>query len=179
MKSYLVLYEKRWMKNELVPNRRLDKHCRFMFAERSFKEAKYIETKEGTKIDENWIQKNLASQEYLKPYDGLILILEGEKLGGRHGVHTKKIYNGRRFSLIQMEAKRGWYRQWRESYKDGTWSLEMTRRRSKEAYKQIQYTFDHEIGHSLSYLHGIVDTLHTFIKQKRYEEWWKEMLNKI
>lgn len=175
-KHYLVFHEKSWMKNELVPNKRTEPHCSFVFAQRDFKEAKYIETKEGTKIDENWILKNMASIEYLKAYDGLVIILDGEKLGGRHGLHTKKTYNNRRFSLIQMEAKKGWYREWKQR-KDKTWWLDLTRRRSKETIKQIVYTFEHEIGHSLSWLHALTDTLHTFVRLKQWELWWESLQN--
>lgn len=170
-KHYLVLHEKAWMKNELVPNRRLEPFCTFVFGTRDFSRAPYIKTKEGSKIDEAWLLKFVGGTDYLKGYDGLVVMLEGERLAGRNGVHTKKTYNGRRFSMIQMEAKRGVYRVWEEE-KGKTWTMASTKRRTKDAVKQVVYTFDHEIAHSLAWLYGFTCHLHTFIKQKRYEDWW-------
>lgn len=173
MKRFLVLYEKSWHKNELTAFKRLDDKIHCTYAQRDFRNAPSTETKEGTKLDENWIYKNvLQAHGYINSYDGLVLVLDGERLNGRHGVHTKKTYNGKKFSLIQMEAKKGYYRKW-EQNKDKTWYLTLTKRRSGSDYKQILYTFEHEIGHALCWLKGVYDTLHTYVKYKRYELWWQ------
>lgn len=178
-KHFLVLHEKAWMKNELTPNKRVDKHCTFVFATRNFKDAKYIETKDGTKIDEAWFLQHMIPMADLKPYDGLVLILEGERLKGRNGVHTKKLYNNKRFSFIQIEAKKGWYRTWKEKHNALTnameWIMVYTKSRKAGNIKQIVYTFDHEIGHALSWLYGINDILHAMVRAKRWEEYWDIM----
>ena len=172
MKRFLVFYEREWQKNELTSFKRLDSRITCVFAQRDFKDAKYIETKAGTKIDEAWLLKNGLSESYIKAYDGLVIVLEGERLKGRHGVHTKKTYFGKKFSIIQMEAKKGQYRKWKQK-RDNTWYLEITKRRDKESYKQILYTFEHEMGHALCWLKGIYDSLHTYVKYRNYELWWK------
>lgn len=171
MKRFLVFYEKEWQKNELTAFKRLDSRINCVYAKRDFKDAKYIETKEGSKIDEAWLLRTgVLNQGYIDSYDGLVIVLEGERLKGRNGVHTKKTYNGKRFSLIQMEAKKGVYRTWKQN-KDKTWYLDSVRRRGD--YKQILYTFEHEIGHALCWLKGVYDSLHLFVKHKNYELWWE------
>lgn len=173
MKRFLVLYEREWQKNELTAFKRLDGKINCTYAQRDFRKVPSIKTKTGTKLDETWIYNNLLKNNgYIEAYDGLVMVLEGERLNGRHGVHTKKTYNGKRFSLVQMEAKKGWYRKWKKK-NDGTWYLEMTKKRSKDTYKQILYTFEHEIGHALCWLKGVFDTLHTYVKYKNYELWWQ------
>lgn len=172
MKRYLVLYEKQWMKGELLTDRmkRLVKAGRleFVYERRSFKDAPKIKTKEGTKIDDNWIRSNVDD----RGYHGVVVVLDGEQLDGRHGLHSKKLSKGNaRYSVIQMEAKKGQYRVW-DQKKSGDWYLKITKRRSKDSYKQLQYTFEHEIGHSLKYLSFQFDTLHLYVRFKNYDLWW-------
>lgn len=163
------------MANELTGKKALretvTKHCSFDFKPDNFKKAEYVETKEGVKIADQWVADQFIDAKFVDKYDGIILVLEGERLKGRHGVHIKKTYFNKRFSIIQMEAKRGYYREWK---KKTVWELIMTKRR-RNNYKQIIYTFEHEIGHSLCWLHNIYDMLHMQVNLKRYEYWWELM----
>lgn len=174
MKNYLVVYEKAWHKNESLSPRIKNfikkKVLKLTFLKTSFKAAPYVETQEGTKISESW----LLSQFDTSGYQGLIVILEGERLNGRNGVHIKKTKGLERFSIIQIEAKKRIYRNWALN-ELGDWFLESLHKKTKGAYKQIQYTFEHEIGHSLCYLHFVYDTLHIYVKNKNYETWWNLM----
>jgi len=180
MKKYLVLYEQSWMKNELTSSKqlkaRLKNTCIFDYTRDNFKNAEYVETKEGVKIADQWVADQFIDEKLVAKYDGIIFVLEGERLKGRHGVHIKKTYFNKRFSIIQMEAKRGWYRVWKQKFENGLWELLTTRSRKNGNYKQIIYTFEHEIGHSLCWLYGIHDILHTYVNLKKYEEWWQMML---
>ena len=168
MKNFLVLYDQNWIKNEL-PTPRSKQYCKLTFRQVSFKDVPMQETKEGTKVADTWIMPQVNTQ----MFDGVILVMHGDKLNGRNGVHIKKTGARGRFSIMQVEAKRGVYRVWKQ-HKDGTWFLNSTRRRFKDGYKQIQYTFDHEIGHALKYLRYQVDDLHIHVSKKQYEEWWQK-----
>lgn len=174
-KNILVLYEKSWMKNELTPNKRTDPYCAYTFRQRDFTDAKYIQTKEGSKIDDNWMRQYVIDDSVIKTFDGVAVILEGDRLNGRNGVHIKKTYNGKKFSIMQIEGRKGWYRNWSQK-KDKSWHLTFTKSRSDGAYKSIVYTFEHEVGHCLCWLHGIADALHLFIKGRSWESWWAAMM---
>lgn len=174
-KHYLVLYEKSWMKNELIPNLRTEPYCTYVFKQRDFKKAKYVETKEGSKIDDIWMRQYVIDDSVLKTFDGVAVLFDGNRLNGRNGVHIKKTYDGKKFSIIQVEGRKGWYRTWRHSV-EKNWYFAFTRSRSQGAYKALVYTFEHEIGHSLCWLYGITDTLHLFVKGRGWEAWWGMMM---
>lgn len=167
--KYLVLYEKSYMKNRGITDRCLQ-HGTFKRQEyrQGFKDAPMETTKEGTQIRRDYLM-NLQGVD-LTGYDGLIVMLDGDRLKGRHGVHFKMTRNSRPFSLIQTECHRGYVRCWKQK-KDKTWELEMVRKRRGD-YDQIEYTFEHELGHSKAFLSGKPDTLHTFVQHRAYELWW-------
>lgn len=169
MKNLLVLYDQSWIKNELPTPRSL-KYAKLTFRQVSFKDAPMQETKEGTKIADTWIMPQVNTQ----MFDGVVLAMNGDKLNGRNGVHIKKIGARGRFSILQVEAKRGVYRSWKQN-KDGTWFLESSR---KGSYKQLEYTFDHELGHCIKYQRFEPDDLHTHVSRKEYEEWWSKQVVK-
>lgn len=169
-KRYLVLHDADWHKNEL-PTVRSKKYATFIFQKHSFDKAPMTSTADGTKIADAYMMSLVDTSKH--DLDGVIAVLDGNRLNGRNGVHVKKtLADGRKFSIMQVEARRGVYRVWKKK-PDNTWFLDSTKRRGKESYKQIQYTFDHEIGHSLCWLNGVIDTLHTFVLNKAYELWWQ------
>ena len=172
MKTFLVFHEKNWMKNELDPVHRAKKSARFVFARYDFRDAPIIKTKQGNKIDDNWLRREF--KQYIDAYDGIFVLLDGERLKGRHGLHSKKRYHGKRFSVVQMECKKGMYREW-EQRRNKTWYLKLTKRRKKGSIKQIVYTFEHELGHALCWLNQRFDTLHLFVRYKKWELWWDVM----
>lgn len=174
-KHYLVFYEENWMKNELIPNKRTDPYCTYVFRKRDFRKAKYVENKDGSKIDDNWMRQYVIDDSVVKDFDGVAVIFDGERINGRNGVHIKKTYDGKKFSIIQVEGRKGWYRKWKQK-EDKSWHLVFTRSRANGAYKSLLYTFEHEIGHSLCWLHGIVDSLHIFVKGRSFEAWWGVMM---
>lgn len=166
MKHLLVLYDQDWILKEL-PTTISAKYSKLTYRKVSFKNAPMQETVEGTKITNAWMMEQVNTG----IFDGVVAVMNGNKLNGRNGLHVKEKGHRGRFSVMQVEAVRGMYRVWKQR-KDDTWFLESTRRKTKGAYKQIQYTFDHELGHLLKYQRYEIDDLHTHVSKKQYEEWW-------
>lgn len=179
MKHFLVIYEKPWIKNELTSDRklkqRLGKHCAFTYQQQDLRRAPMITKNGKSNLDGNWLRQNVTTNATTAKYDGVAILFNGKRLQGRHGVHFKKTYQGKQFSLIEMNCQQGWYRQW-EQRPNRLWFLAMTRRR-EAPYKQVTYTFEHEIGHALAWLHNIHDSLHTFVNIKMYEDWWRMIVH--
>ena len=166
-KNFLILYDQSWIQTAL-PTKRSQQYAIFTFRQVSFKNAPLETTKEGSKIADWWLMEQVNPQ----IFDGVIAVMNGNRLNGRNGVHIKKTSIRGRFSIMQVEARRGAYRYWVQG-KDGKWFLAETKRKKKDAYPQLEYTFDHEIGHCLKYQAYEIDTLHTFVQNKMYEAFWQ------
>ena len=153
--NYLVLYNKDYIKDRLeqLVSGRLSKYAKFTF-------QKYDRS---VSFNIKWLRENFDIQNY----DGFCIVKDGEWLDGKFGVHHTLFDNGRRISLIEVESFEKKYRKW--SLGIGGWKLKLS---NKGEYRQLEYTFEHEVGHSLTFLHKILDTLHLFIKAKLYEKWW-------
>ncbi|MDO6575323.1 hypothetical protein, partial [Staphylococcus pasteuri_A] len=62
---------------------------------------------------------------------------------------------------------------WRK-WKLGVKGYELVGSKTKADYKQLEYTWEHEMGHALCRFHKKIDTLHAFVALKKYEAWWNE-----
>lgn len=167
-RRYIVFYDQDWQQKTL-PTPRSKKYATFTFVKMSFKKAPMIKTKKGTKIDDQWLMKLVDT----KKYDGIIAVIDGNALEGRNGVHTKHYIFARPFSVIQIEAKKRVWRMWQQKL-DGLWSLVSVPTKRLGDYWQIEYTFDHELGHSLKFLNRQFDDLHAYVNRKQFEEWWSK-----
>jgi len=170
MKKFLVLYDQEWIRRE-IPTPTSSKFCVLVFRKVCFKAAPMQVTKAGTKIADSWLMEQVNPM----LFDGVAAVMNGNRLKGRHGVHIKQMSSLGRFSIMQVEAHQNVYRVWKQ-LADGTWKLNATNRKTKGAYVQVQYTFEHEIGHAIKYLRNETDDLHSYVAKKQYKEWWDKQL---
>lgn len=136
----------------------------FDFQECNFDDAPIYVRNDGDKvIDVRWLLQKVDTIKY----DGVIAYVEGEKLKGIWGNHKKETIAGKRFSVIQVEHHEDLYRKY--SGIIGYATMKSTKEVTE--YPQAEYTFDHELIHSLCWLRGITDWLHINVKIKRYKEY--------
>lgn len=103
--------------------------------------------------------------DFIKDEDGVMAVVEGDKLKGVFGTHIE--YRGKQ--IIQAEDYPNKFRKWTQNKLTRLWSLVLARTGD---YKATQYTMEHELGHALCNFYGKTDDLHTFIKLKKYDDWW-------
>lgn len=156
--NILVLYDEGYIKKR-VPTKRAKKHANFTFKKMSFKNAP-MESKDRY-IDRKWLRG------FVGEYDGVVAVVDGNKLKNVYGNCIK--LDGK--IVMQVESQEKLYRKWKKS--GLTWKLVSSK--SKADYKQLEYTFDHELGHALCRYYNKTDFLHQFISLKKYEDWWDYM----
>lgn len=117
---------------------------------------------DGNKVfDVRWLFQQLDTVKY----DGVIAVVKGNALGGIWGCHNKERTGNKKISVMQVEHHRNLYRE----YVGALGFAKMEETKKKTPYYQPEYTFDHELIHSLAYLQGKQDLLHLYVKFKAYD----------
>jgi hypothetical protein len=127
-----------------------------------FDKAPRYKRDDGNKvIDVRWLFQQLDTVKY----DGVIAVLNGNALSGIWGCHNKEKIGDKKISVLQVEHHKRLYREYVGAI--GFAKLEPTRK--KTPYYQPEYTFDHELIHSITYLTGRPDLLHIYVKCRAYD----------
>lgn len=150
--NFLIISDK---KREVTE--RMKEYATFDFKKVDF--GKLPKIQNGRYVDHDYLY------DFVGDYDGVIAVFDGDELDGVWGNH--KWYRGK--SIIQVEDNHK-----RRKWKLGLTGWELVGSRRGE-YDQYLYTVEHELGHALCKFHNVKDNLHTWIKVKLYEEWWKHM----
>ncbi|MFA7290122.1 MAG: hypothetical protein WC055_14695 [Melioribacteraceae bacterium] len=145
---YLVLYNKKYIKPRI-------EHILKDYVDFTFE------------FQENITDFNGELFKLAKDYDGICVVKDGEWISGKWGNHLK--FQGK--SIIRVESKEKYFRKWKR--KGLVWELVGNSKNGD--YKQLEYTFEHELGHSLCYLQNRIDTLHLWVSLKKYDTWFLSM----
>lgn len=160
--KYYVLYDQKWIRDRL-PTKTTGDEFRF----KKIKKPP-IDNFEGQEVFDIFqlIQLTPAG------YDGVICVMSGDNLKEKgknlYGKHYKRWKNGKKFSVMMVDGLKG-SRNWKLGL--GGWYLGYSNRKRGD-YPMLEYTFDHEIGHSWAWIKGKTDFLHAFVKLKRYDYFW-------